>query len=107
MTDMTEPGDVASHHVVQKPRKRTDAKVSDFTMMVKVPGHPEAIRAFTAAEDAEARRYATDTGGTVVALPLAPPAGYTAGPDGILVPLLPPTCAGMADVPDPVDDAEH
>jgi hypothetical protein len=108
INDVTEPADAAPHHVVQqKPRRRTDAKVSDFTMMVRVPGRPEAIRMFTAAEDAEARQYATDTGGSVVPLPLAPPAGYTAGPDGNLAPVLTPTCAGMADGPNPVDDAQN
>lgn len=105
---MTEPGDPSPHHVVQKPRRRTDATVSDFTMMVTVPGRPEAIRVFTATEDTEARQYATDTGGTVVPLPLTPPTGYTTGPDGNLVPVLPPTCAGMADGPgDSVNDAEN
>lgn len=106
MDYVTEPGDPAPHHVVQKPQRRTDAKVSDFTMMVTVPDHPEAIRVFTAAQDAEAHQYAAETGGTVVPLPLAPPDGYTAGPGGSLVPVLPPTCAGMADLPSPNADAD-
>ena len=56
---MSEPGEATPHHVVQKPRKRTgNVQVSDFTMMVKVPGRPQAIRVFTATEDAEARQYA-------------------------------------------------
>ena len=53
---VSEPGEASPHHVVQKPRKRTgNVQVSDFTMMVKVPGRPQAIRVFTAAEDAEAQ----------------------------------------------------
>lgn len=99
---MTEAGDPSPHHVVQRPRKRTDqVQVSDFTMLVRVPGQPDAIRVFTDAEAEEAKRYAAETGGTVVRLPLPPPTGYTAGPDGTLLPWLPPTCAGMADIPTP------
>ena len=81
---MSEAGDPSPHHVVQRPRKRTDqVQVSDFTMLVRVPGRPDAIRVFTDAEAEEANRYAAETGGTVVPLPLPPP-----------------TCAGMADIPD-------
>lgn len=81
-----------------KPRKRTSpVDVADFTMLVKVPGHPEAIQAFTDEEAEEARRYAAATGGTVVRLPLPPPGGYTTDDAGNLVPLLPPTCADIAD----------
>jgi hypothetical protein len=39
--------------------------ISDLNLLVKVPGNPEAIRSFTAAEAAEAQQYATETGGTV------------------------------------------
>lgn len=70
-------------------------------MLVRAPGRPAAVRVFTDAEAQEADRYATDRGGTVVPLPLSPPSGYTAGPDGILLPALPPTCAGMANIPTP------
>lgn len=94
--------DAHPHHTVQKPRRRTEpVDVTDFTMLVRVPGQPDAIRAFTDAENAEAHQYAAETGGTVVPLPLPPPNGYTVGPGGNLAPALPPTCAGMADVPDP------
>lgn len=67
--------DVASpHYVRQGPRKRTEqVQVKDFTMLVRVPGRPGAVRVFTDAEEDEARRYATDTGGTVVPLPLPMP----------------------------------
>ena len=49
-------------------RRRTD-KVSDFTLLVRVPGQPAAVRAFTGAEAAEASEYAAATGGTVENLP--------------------------------------
>jgi hypothetical protein len=98
--------DAHPHHTVQKPRRRTDpVDVADFTMLVRVPGRPDAIRAFTDAEDTEAHQYAAETGGTVVPLPLPPPNGYTVGPGGNLVPELTPTCAGMADIPSPSTDA--
>lgn len=103
---MSEPGEPSPHHVTQKPRKRTDATVSDFTMMVEV-GHPEAVRVFTATEDAEAHQYAAAAGGTVVPLPLPPPDGYTVGPNGHLLPQRAVTCAGMADLPEPIDGAAH
>lgn len=92
--------DAHPHHVVQKPRKRTEAlTVADITMLVRVPGRPQEIRAFTDAEESEARQYAANTGGTVVPLPTSPPTGYTTNADGALVPKLAPTCAGMADAP--------
>lgn len=95
---MTE--DAHPHHTVQKPRRRTElVDVADFTMLVRVPGRPDAIRAFTDAEEPEAHQYAADGGGVLVPLPLPPPNGYTAGPGGNLVPELAPTCAGMADTP--------
>ena len=99
---MSEAGDPSPHHVVQRPRKRTDhVQIADLTMLVRAPGRPAAIRVFTDAEADEATRYATSIGGTVVPLPLSPPHGYTAGPDGTLLPPPPPTCAGMADIPTP------
>lgn len=67
MGHVTENASPHPHHVVQKPRKRTTpVEVADFTMLVKVPGQPEAIKAFTDDEAEEARKYAADTGGTVV-----------------------------------------
>ncbi|CAN5469989.1 hypothetical protein BH09ACT8_BH09ACT8_55500 [soil metagenome] len=42
-------------------------------MMVRVPGRPAAIRVFTEEERTEANNYATETGGTVVELPLGGP----------------------------------
>lgn len=70
-------------------------------MLVRAPGRPAAVRVFTDAEAEEANQYATEIGGTVVPLPLSPPPGYTAGPDGTLLPSPPPTCAGMANIPAP------
>ena len=71
--------DAYPHHVVQKPRKRTNpVDVADFTLLVKVPGQPAAIKAFTDDEADDARKYAA-TDGTVVPLPLPLPDGYAAG----------------------------
>lgn len=71
----------------QAARTRADSrKIADFTLLVRVPGRPGAIRAFTATEDAEARQYAIDTGGIVIPLPLPPPRGYVVGPNGHLIP---------------------
>lgn len=101
---MGQMSEEAYRHVVQKPRKRTaPVEVSDFTMLVKVPGRPAEIRVFTDDEADEARAYAEATGGTIVPLPLPPPDGYTTNERGHLVPLPPPTCVGMADLPEPPD----
>jgi hypothetical protein len=99
---VTEPSD-PSPHVVQRPRNRTDqVAVSDFTMLVRVSGQPEALQVFTDAQADEANQYAASTGGSVVPLPLAPPSGYAADSDGTLRPAPPPapTCTGMVDGPD-------
>lgn len=93
---MTE--DAHPHHVVQKPRKRTQQiTVADIAMLVRVPGRPTAIRAYTAEEEAEALQYAAATGGTVVPLPLSPPSGYVVGPSGHLVPEMTPTDTTLPD----------
>jgi len=69
----------SSHHVRQAPRKRSsEVQVADITMLVRVPGRPAEVRAFTDAEEAEARSYAEQVGGTVVRLPLPMPEGYEA-----------------------------
>jgi hypothetical protein len=63
--------DGSALHVRQAPRKRSgEEKIADFTMLVRVPGQPAAVRAFTDAERTEADTYAAATGGTVVPLPL-------------------------------------
>lgn len=46
-------------------------------MMVRVPGEPAAVRVFTDAETDEADHYAARAGGTVVPLPIGPPAAAT------------------------------
>lgn len=88
--------DSSPYHVVQKPRKRSDAvEIADFTMLVRVPGRPEAVSVFTDAEVEEANRYAAETGGSVVPLPLDPPSGYALDEaSGVLVPLV---TVGVAD----------
>lgn len=84
--------DSSPYHVVQKPRKRSEAvEIADFTMMVRVPGQPEALSVFTAAEVEEANRYAAEAGGSVVVLPLDPPSGYELDEaSGVLVPVAEP-----------------
>ena len=58
-------------HVRQSPRKRTgESQVADFTMLVRVPGQPAAVRVYTDDEQDEAARYAFEVGGAVVPLPL-------------------------------------
>ncbi|CAN5314768.1 hypothetical protein BH09ACT8_BH09ACT8_66510 [soil metagenome] len=77
-------------HVRQTPRTRSgDVHVADFTSMVRVPGQPAAVRVYTEAGNDEAARYAAETGGEVVRLPLSPPGGYTNGSEGPLVPAAP------------------
>lgn len=53
-----------------------------------VPGQPEAVSVFTDREVEEANRYAAETGGTAVQLPLDPPSGYAVDEaSGMLVPV--------------------
>ena len=53
----------------QSPRKRAeDVRVGDFTMMVRVPHKPAAVKVYFDAEQVEAAQYAAETGGEVVAL---------------------------------------
>lgn len=59
--------------------------IADFTMLVRVPGQPAAVRVYADAEQGEAARYASEVGGVVVPLPLSPPAGYTPGASGSLI----------------------
>ena len=81
MSAVTEDG--SGLGVRQTPRKRAPAEIKDFTMMVRVPGDPAAVRVFTNAERADADTYAADTGGTVVPLPLptSAEATHTGGGD--------------------------
>lgn len=76
------------HYTREAPRSRSNGvRVSDFTLLVRVPGSPQKIRAFTDSERSEAEEYAAHHGGTVVPLPLPPPAGYTNDEHGNLVPI--------------------
>ena len=68
MGAVTEDG--SDLNVRQSPRKRAPAEIKDFTLLVRVPGDPGAVRVFTDAEHADADTYAADTGGTVIPLPL-------------------------------------
>jgi hypothetical protein len=73
--------------VRQSPRKRADdVRVADFTLLVRVPGQPAAVRVFTDDQADEAAKYAADRGGVIVPLPLPPPDGYVVGPNGWLIP---------------------
>ena len=54
--------------VRQTPRKRTGAgSVADITMLVRVPGKPAAVRAYTDEERDEADRYAAEWGSRCLA----------------------------------------
>lgn len=49
--------------------KRRPAAVADLTILVRVPGRPEMVRAFTADEYNEAADYAARTGAAIEDLP--------------------------------------
>lgn len=76
---------------------------ADRSGLVMEPNAKVKMRGVEVTDDEaeEARKYAADTGGTVVPLPLPPPDGYTTDDAGNLIPLPQPTCAGMADGPQP------
>ena len=64
----------------QGPRKRTgNVRVADFTLLVRVPGQPAAIRVFTDDEADEAAAYAAEVEGVVVPLPLSPTNDHATG----------------------------
>jgi len=48
--------------------KRPAARLEDLELLVRVPGRPEAIRAFTRREQAQAGAYAAAVGGSVESL---------------------------------------
>lgn len=62
----------SSYSVRQAPRQAGRAEIADFTLLVRVPGQPAAVRVFTDGQAGEAQRYAQETGGQVLSLPLAP-----------------------------------
>lgn len=51
-------------------RKLPPVKIEDLTVLILVPGRPQAVRAFTDTERDLAEQYAADEGGVVV--PLGP-----------------------------------
>lgn len=63
---MTDPS-----HLVERrpPARRRDVPISDYTMLVRVPGQPAACRVFTDDEADEAAEYARTTGGAIENLP--------------------------------------
>lgn len=61
-------------------------QIADFTVLVRVPGRPAAVRVFTAAEQEEAANYASENAGVVVPLPIPPPKSYAADSSGNLIP---------------------
>ena len=48
--------------------RRTSVRLEDLTLLVRVPGRPEAIRAFTSDERADAEAYAAAVAGDLVPL---------------------------------------
>ena len=48
--------------------KRAKASAKDLTLIVRVPGHPAAVQAFTDNERTAAQRYADEVGGAVESL---------------------------------------
>lgn len=56
---MTDPADAAPGSITSSRRpKRSRVDISELTMIVRPPGDPSAVQAFTEAEAAEARQYA-------------------------------------------------
>lgn len=56
---------MADDERAERRRPRSAAKLTDLTMIVRVPGRPADVRTFTDAEADEARRYAAENGSTV------------------------------------------
>jgi hypothetical protein len=75
MSVVTEPSAPSSHH----PPKRPPAAIEDLDLLVKVTGRPDAIRAYTAAEQSEAEAYAAAVGGVIEPLPTT---SFSARPTG-------------------------
>ena len=63
---MTDPIDAAPGSITNSQRpKRSRAAIAELTTIVRPPGNPSAVQAFTAAEAAEAMHYAEATGASV------------------------------------------
>ena len=65
MSVVTEPSAPSSRHAPKRP----PAVIEDLVLLVRVTGRPDAIRAYTAAEQAEAEAYADAVGGVIEPLP--------------------------------------
>lgn len=67
MTENIDPaGSPPSNRVAPK---RLRVPLAELSLIVRPPGRPAAIRAFTATESVEAHAYAADTGALVEQLP--------------------------------------
>lgn len=62
--------DMASRN---KPTRPQVENISDLTMIVRPPGRPQTIQAYTDAERADAELYAAEFGAEVATLPLPLP----------------------------------
>ena len=66
MCVVIEPGEVVRGTIASSERpKRARAAVAELALIVRVPGHPAAVQAFTDNERTVAQRYADEVGGTV------------------------------------------
>ncbi|ADK68891.1 MULTISPECIES: hypothetical protein [Gordonia] len=65
---MTENIDSAGGISDRRAPTRARAELADLTLIVRPPGRPAQIRAFTDAEQTEARAYATEAGTVVTTL---------------------------------------
>ena len=66
---MTENNDTAAGPTNRVAPKRGRVELLNLTLIVRPPGRPASIRAYTTDELAEAQAYADQTGGQVDQLP--------------------------------------
>lgn len=57
-------------NVVHIPPREPLVAGEDLTILVRVPGDPTAVRAYTDAESEDAEQYAAEHGGEIISLPL-------------------------------------
>lgn len=62
MTENIETASLPSNRIAPK---RARAALSDLSLIVRPPGQPSGVQAYTTDEADEAQRYATETGATV------------------------------------------
>ncbi len=58
-----------SRAVSRQTPTRQPVELKDLTLLVTVPGDPQAVRTFTDAQSDDAKTYATETGGMLTRLP--------------------------------------